>query len=165
MANVPVIIKDCRDNIVARSVTDADGKVIVPNLPDGTYTVSSGDVNISLHGSMTIDSGKTSSVTLEGSRVSDSSLAGNTSGSSVPSISSGGSTNVTSTISSASNIQSASESSAEEKISSSNASALENRTNNEVPKTGQSGVMPAIALTLMAVCGTAGVLFSRKKDK
>jgi hypothetical protein len=43
--------------------------VIVPNLPDGTYTVSSGDVNISLHGSMTIDNGKTSSVTLEGSRV------------------------------------------------------------------------------------------------
>jgi hypothetical protein len=99
------------------TVKDKDGK----NVPIGDYTITVSDSS-----SMTIDSGKTSSVTMEGSRVPDSSLAGNTSGGSVPSILIGDSTNVISTISSASNIQSASGSSAEKELSSSNASALEN---------------------------------------
>lgn len=69
LSNIPVVIKDNNGNVIGTGTTDSSGKVTVPNLPDGTYTISSGNSSIALEGSITISGGKTSSVTLKGSRV------------------------------------------------------------------------------------------------
>lgn len=68
LSNVPIIIKDSTGKTVGTGTTDTKGNVIVPNLPDGTYTVSSGDSSVSLEGSITITNGQTSSVSLKGAR-------------------------------------------------------------------------------------------------
>lgn len=262
LANVPVIIKDSTGKTVGTGTTDSDGKVTVPNLPDGTYTVSSGDSSVSLEGSITITNGQTSSVTLKGSRVPtgnakllvvdthqqplknftllvmrvDSPAANSSmiplrkSGTIVNSVSSENnqvvaevttdangyvilpqldagqyiliakdsseykvdsslaivpSTTVSATvtatpISTSSSKQPAASAST---VSGSGTKAPAASNNNQptaetpvessasvpsdytVPKTGQSGIIPVIVLVLMAVCGTAGVLFSRKKRK
>ncbi|QNO18882.1 SpaA isopeptide-forming pilin-related protein [Caproicibacterium amylolyticum] len=262
LANVPVIIKDSTGKTVGTGTTDSDGKVTVPNLPDGTYTISSGDSSVMLEGSITITNGQTTSVTLKGSRVPtgnakllvvdthqqplknftllvmrvDSPAANSSmiplrkSGTIVNSVSSENnqvvaevttdangyvilpqldagqyiliakdsseykvdsslaivpSTTVSATvtatpISTSSSKQPAASAST---VSGSGTKAPAASNNNQptaetpvessasvpsdytVPKTGQSGIIPAIVLVLMAVCGTAGVLFSRKKSK
>lgn len=68
LSNVPIIIKDSTGKTVGTGTTDTKGNVIVPNLPDGTYTVSSGDSSVILEGSITITNGLTSSVSLKGAR-------------------------------------------------------------------------------------------------
>lgn len=262
LSNIPVVIKDSTGKTVGTGTTDSNGKVTVPNLPDGTYTISSGDSSVTLEGSITISSGKTSSVTLKGSRVptgnakllvvdthqqplknftllvmrADSPAANSSmiplrkSGTIVNSVSSENnqvvaevttdangyvilpqldagqyiliakdsseykvdsslaivpSTTVSATvtatpISTSSSKQPAASAST---VSGSGTKAPAASNNNQptaetpvessasvpsdytVPKTGQSGIIPAIVLVLMAVCGTAGVLFSRKKRK
>ena len=69
LTNIPLIVKDSTGKTVGIGTTDSSGKVTVPNLPDGTYTVSSGDSSVTLEGSITIANGQTASVTLKGSRV------------------------------------------------------------------------------------------------
>ena len=264
LSNVPIIIKDSTTGkTVGTGTTDSNGNVTVPNLPDGTYTVSSGDSSVSLEGSITITNGQTSSVSLKGARRvptgnakllvvdthqqplknftllvmrADSPAANSSmiplrkSGTIVNSVSSENnqvvaevttdangyvilpqldagqyiliakdsseykvdsslaivpSTTVSATvtatpISTSSSKQPAASAST---VSGSGTKAPAASNNNQptaetpvessasvpsdytVPKTGQSGIIPAIVLVLMAVCGTAGVLFSRKKRK
>lgn len=69
LANVPIIIKDSSGKIVGTGTTDSNGSIIVSGLPDGTYTVSSGDSSVILDGSITITNGQTANVTLKGSRL------------------------------------------------------------------------------------------------